>query len=343
MKKIDWDKPILGADGVVRDRETIEKFFTDLFESTIKNNLNGLTSLLNEDERTWFGDYLEWVIGEVHQILLKKPSELEVLKNDELTRKRTWIGNGIPEDAIKSFYKKVHNAFNYNGFRKAKLNRLAVVLNVKTCLYCNQQYTIAVGKNPNKDGNINLSGSKAFLQFDHFFGEKEYPVLSMSLYNLIPSCPFCNQKKSGNHLSLQLHPYENDLSSMMRFRIKNKEAFINPKFKNLDLLEVEIDTYGDVAVRNFVENLSLEKRYARHLDIVQELEIALYMAPYYAKYLDTIIPAISKDGKEFVKRWDALQRHFKGFYSEAEDINKRPLTKFSQDIYTQLCSWYEGL
>ncbi len=112
--------------------------------------------------------------------------------------------------------------------------------------------------------------------------------------------------------------------------------------RNLDLLEVEIDTFEE-EMKEFVECLELKKLYARHLDIVQELEVALYMAPYYAKYLDTIIPAISKDGKEFVKRWDALQRHFKGFYSEAEDINKRPLTKFSQDIYTQLCSWYEGL
>ncbi len=231
MKKIDWDKPILGADGEVRDRETIEKFFTNLFESTIKNNLNGLTILLNEDERTWFGDYLAWVSGEVHQILLKKPFELEVLKNDELARKSSWIGNGIPEEAIKSFYKKIHNAFNYTKFRRSLLNRLAVVLNVKTCLYCNQQYTIALGKNPNNDGYIKLSGSKAFLQFDHFFGEKEYPILSMSLYNLIPCCPFCNQKKSGKHLSLKLHPYVNDLSSKLRFRIKDENALINPKNK----------------------------------------------------------------------------------------------------------------
>lgn len=341
MKKIDWDKPILGGDGVERSREEIEKFFIDLFETTITSKLDELRESLNAEEESKFGDYLDEIIIEIHQILIFRPAELEALKNREDEQKRSWRENGIPDEDIEGFYKKVHTAFNYTKFRKALLNRLAVVLNVKTCLYCNQQYTIAVGKDPNRDGTINLYGSDAFLQFDHFFGEKEYPIMSMSLYNLIPSCPCCNQKKSSRHVNLRLHPYVSDLSSMLRFRIKDQAAFINPKFKNLDLLEVEIDTTED-EVKDFVESLDLKRRYARHLDIVQELEVALYMAPYYNGNFEDIKQIFGQGGGCESERLRILQRHFKGFYTDSKDINKRPLTKFNQDIYAQLCSWNDG-
>lgn len=248
---------------------------------------------------------------------------------------------GKSEEDITGYLKKLHKAFNYNGFRKAMLNRIAVAINVKTCLYCNQQYTIALGKRPDNDGNINLTGSKAFLQFDHFWGEKEYPHLSMSLYNLIPSCPICNQKKSKTHLELKLHPYVGDISSMIRFRIKDKEAFINPKKQNFDLLEVEIDSFGDDDISTFIKKLDLEKRYSRHLDIVKELETALYLSEYYDKHLDSILPIISKNGSCSAERYEALTRHFRGFYPNPDDINKRPLTKFCQDIYEQLAGWYK--
>lgn len=337
MKKIDWDKPILGGDGIERDREKIENFFTDLFETTIMDNLKILFVI---EHRERFQEYVDYILRNLPNILVYKPSELDNLKKEEDRRKQKWQHeDGIPEEDIKDFYKRIHKAFNYNGFRKNLLNQLAVVLNVKTCIYCNQQYTIALGKSL-KD-KVSLKGSKAFLQFDHFFGEKEYPIMSMSLYNLIPSCPCCNQKKSARHVSLRLHPYVSDLSSMLRFRIKDQAAFINPKFKDLDLLEVEIDTTED-EVKDFVERLDLKKRYARHLDIVQELEVALYMAPYYNGNFEDIRKIFGKDSGLDSERLRILQRHFKGFYMDPDNINKRPLTKFSQDIYAQLCSWQEG-
>lgn len=339
MKKIDWDKKIIGGDGVERSREDIEKSFTNLFESTIRRKLGDLRSSLQTEE---FKDYIDYILENIHRILLYKPTELQALKILEDQRKRRWINeNGIREKDIITFYKKVHKAFNYRVFRKARLNKIAVMLNVKTCLYCNQQYTIALGKSIEDDDRISLDGAKAFLQFDHFFGEAEYPIMSMSLYNLIPCCPFCNQKKSRNHISLKLHPYEEDLSSMLRFRIKNKESFINPKIKNSDLLEVEIDTYGDEEVRDFVDKLDLEKRYGRHLDIVQDMEVALYMEPYYYGHFKDINQILDKVCVCDSEKEKTIERHFKGFYADPEDINRSPLTKFSQDVYLQLTSWRE--
>lgn len=342
MRKIDWNKPILGGDGNRRTRKDIENFFLNLFEGKIKENLQNLKSDLNKDSSTphVFLDDLDFIIKRLRFILLATPRYLEMLAGLVRFVKRGYERDfSIDNQSINDFSDKLLDAFNYSQFRNAKLNRLAVVVNVKTCLYCNQQYTIAIGKNPNENGNINLVGSDAFLQFDHFFGKSKYPILSMSLYNLIPSCPFCNQKKSANHISLRLHPYVNDLSSMFRFRIKSQTAFISPKFNDLDLLDVEIDTREEL-VKEFVESLDLRKRYARHLDVVQELEIALYMAPYYNGNFEDINQIFNNGNNSNATSLKALHRHIKGFYTDPDDINKRPLTKFSQDIYTQLCSWY---
>ena len=343
MRVIDWNKPIIGGDGKQRDWKEIEHFFLNLFEEKIKDNLKNLKCVLSSEAstpRVFIAD-LNLSIKWLRFILLASPRYLENLA--EIVRYVKWgyVRNyGISSESIKDFSDKLLDAFNYSQFRDAKLNRLAVVVNVKTCLYCNQQYTIAIGKNPNKNGNISLVGSDAFLQFDHFFGKAEYPILSMSLYNLIPSCPLCNQKKSGNNLSLKLHPFLYDLSSLIRFRIKSQDALINPRMKNWDVLEVEIDTFGNKEIKDFVDNLDLERRYARHLDIAEELEVTFYMSSYYNGHFDDINSIFDKGNGYEPERLKSLHRHFKGFYDDPDDINKRPLTKFSQDIYTQLCSWY---
>lgn len=58
-------------------------------------------------------------------------------------------------------------------------------LGVEVCPYCNRMYTTTLfGKN------------KIRPDFDHFYPQSKYPYLTVSLFNLIPSCSMCNRKKS---------------------------------------------------------------------------------------------------------------------------------------------------
>lgn len=348
MRKIDWDKEILGADGVIRNRGEIEAFFLNEFEDKIRQNLNDLRA--DVDLVPSLRQDIVIVSRLLRMILLAQPQRLVSIKNCWISRKRVYINElsqpGLSQDDIDKrmakLNKKILDAFNYDGFREAKLNRLAVVLNVKSCLYCNQQYTIALGKTLKSRKRISLWGSDAYIQFDHFFNKSKCPILSMSLYNLIPSCPLCNQKKSANDYSLQLHPYVENLNDKIHFRIKDPKALVSPFFNSIDLLEVVIETKGntppeDNELKDFVENLELERRYARHLDIVKELECAKYLEAYYNKSITLISDRISKRIKAAGIDHKAIaMRHFKGFYDNPDDINKRPLSKFCQDIYDQL-------
>ncbi len=345
MQKIDWTHPILGADGISRSQSEIEAFFINEFHSKINDNLVSLRDSLNDENST---ELMRRDIGKVivylEKILLAKPERLNVIKNIWENRINQYTGElqirrldkARIADLLKEFKNGLFIAFNYEGFRAAKLNRLAVILNVKSCLYCNQQYTIAIGRKPNQKGKINLAGSDAYLQFDHFFDKSDYPILSMSLYNLIPSCPICNQKKSKKRYSLNLHPYLYSLCDRLSFRIKDKNALISPLIKNGDLLEIEIDTFGNMELKELIDNLDLKRRYSRHLDIVQEIEYAQYLEAYYNRNYDIISDEIAEAIKRNPIDYEVLNRHLIGFYGHSKDINKRPLSKFCQDIYSQL-------
>lgn len=341
MYRLDWDKPILGADGILRTRNEIEELYISLFSKRILQNLTILVSeIRNNPSLVIFVEYLEFIQRHLDEILLAKPHNLELYAKLCDKFRDSCNKKGIGKK-LGYICKKLLKSFGYDKFRNAMLNRVAVIINVKTCMYCNQHYTIAIGRNLKTDGSISLCGSDAFLQFDHFFGKVKYPVLSMSLYNLIPCCPFCNQRKSNMDLSYRLHPYTVNLSDKFHFKIKNFSAYVNPINPSNDQLEVEIDTYGDSELKDFLDQIGLTKRYARHLDIVQELECALYLSRYYNENFTIISQEFSSKLKKSEDTiLTTLERHMKGFYTHPKDINKRPLSKFSQDIFMQLASYY---
>lgn len=333
----------MGADGKLRDRKDIEDFFIELFSESISNNLANLIEEIQADlSLNVFVDYIKFIKRHLDGILIATPNILDRYRKlwDKFKSKCERDGLSVQFNEISG---KILEKFGYERSRVALLNRIAVIINVKTCMYCNQHYTIAIGRNPRNDGEISLHGSNAFLQFDHFFGKKKYPILSMSLYNLIPSCPFCNQIKNNTDLPLRLHPYTVNLSDKFHFKIKKFSAYVNPINPSNDLLEIEIETHGDSELKAFLAQIGLVKRYARHLDIVQELECALYLSRYYNENFTVISQEFSRQLKKSEDTiLTTLERHMKGFYTHPEDINKRPLSKFSQDIFIQLASYYHA-
>ena len=84
-------------------------------------------------------------------------------------------------------------------------------LKVRTCPYCNANYT-------------RVSFPKAFrADLEHFFPRSEYPYLSVSLFNLFPACQTCNKLKSdkANRLDGEeiLYPYSESFDENAQERI----------------------------------------------------------------------------------------------------------------------------
>jgi hypothetical protein len=101
-------------------------------------------------------------------ILTSKPDKLYEI--GEWSRKQK-INFNYMKDEYKKFSKKKKEYDAYD---------LAKSLNINTCLYCNINSIYTV---------INEENEKILRpEFDHFFDKATYPILSLSIYNLIPSC-----------------------------------------------------------------------------------------------------------------------------------------------------------
>lgn len=77
---------------------------------------------------------------------------------------------------------------------------------IKCCPYCNENYIF----------NRRISSGKkyAMAQLDHYYSRDKFPIFSVSLYNLVPSCSSCNHIKSANDIGISPHNRKYDFSKM---------------------------------------------------------------------------------------------------------------------------------
>lgn len=80
---------------------------------------------------------------------------------------------------------------------------------IDVCPYCNRQY---ITTSFSEDG-------KTRAHLDHFYPKSRYPYLSMSLYNLVPSCSVCNSSLKGEKEFSKdsLNPYEDSYNDYFDF------------------------------------------------------------------------------------------------------------------------------
>ena len=119
----------------------------------------------------------------------KTNSELYFVKSPEDIREfcREYY---IKDDNERLYFNKfIKQYFNWDTFRDKNgdlLEKIYRKLAVGACPYCNRNYVSIFGKKT-KGGAIRPS-------LDHFFIQKEFPFLALNLWNLIPSCDYCNSK-----------------------------------------------------------------------------------------------------------------------------------------------------
>lgn len=311
-----------GVDGIERKLDDILDYLVGAVEDEIRTALNNKIAALTGAQST-IARYIE---SKLHDLLtadvpkLKQwadhfdrncPNEFRV-KQDGIHWKKTPLGIAILD------------AFGFDDYRKSVLVEVARRLDVKTCPYCNMHYTLYANE-PKKRSMAKL----ARFQFDHFFDKAAYPMLSMSFYNLIPSCGICNQGKSTGKLSLEYNPYYSDIHDKFHFELTDP---LGPYTAARVNDEVEIALVPETGVnkdefKKFAEMFHLKALYSRHGDVVQEVFDKAYEDPYYMNPAN--FNFLSGRGTDYLKRL------WLGNYTKPEEIEKRPLSKFMQDMWKQ--------
>lgn len=204
----------------------------------------------------------------------------------------------------------------YENVRDHKYNNkkisiaLTEDLNLTVCPYCNRDYI-----NGRSDDN---SGC----QLDHFFCRSKYPFLSVSLYNLVPSCSVCNNIKREN-VGL-VSPFDDSFKfdKEIKFRYIKSKDYIKLKRK------------GKSKIKNNIDTLKLEDAYQIHNS--EAKKILEKKETYVSSNLDEIADCINKwtnksgKGGEIDRHY--LQNLIYGKEMEAEDYKTCALGKFKHDI-----------
>lgn len=320
MNKIEF--PRLGVDGKEYTREYIHQWYLTTFEDAVKKRLEEL-----EYNSQYKGqkDFVKKLISNLTLLLTGTPPKLksfiDSLHSDyiKIASKKVYKPYMTKGKRRKqTFAKGLLHAMGYENYRESKLVELSRMLNIKVCPYCNHNFTLYI----DILGKTNMKG---LFQFDHFYDKSDYPYLSMSLYNLIPSCSYCNHQKRTTQLDIRYNPYFKAISEEFHFKVVDSFQLRSGK-KGADKIDIKIERNVSIqGVDELQNDLHLEEQYGRHRDIVQEIYDKVYNETYYRNML-TCIP--DEDREKLLNQW-------LGIPLDKNDIDKRPLTKFCQDVLKQ--------
>ena len=320
MNKIEF--PRLGVDGKEYTREYIHQWYLTTFEDAVKKRLEEL-----EYNSQYKGqkDFVKKLISNLTLLLTGTPPKLksfiDSLHSDyiKIASKKVYKPYMTKGKRRKqTFAKGLLHAMGYENYRESKLVELSRMLNIKVCPYCNHNFTLYI----DILGKTNMKG---LFQFDHFYDKSDYPYLSMSLYNLIPSCSYCNHQKRTTQLDIRYNPYFKAISEEFHFKVVDSFQLRSGK-KGADKIDIKIErNVSRQGVDELQNDLHLEEQYGRHKDIVQEIYDKAYNETYYRNML-TCIP--DEDREKLLNQW-------LGIPLDKNDIDKRPLTKFCQDVLKQ--------
>ncbi len=268
-----------------------EKFLSKL-DKWCENNLKAI--LLNPELSDRKYKYLEQVIISDYQKLLKIKKNLEKSK---LTL----------TDTLANYMKTTF----YNSINKKKF---AQNLNISVCPYCNRNF-------------INTSNKGGDCQIDHFFNKSDFPLFSVSLYNLVPVCGSCNYKKltaNFNH-----SPYDSSLRTDDLIRFSYLPRSIGYLI-NKEELEIKIEYLYNELLENDMKILELSDLYQIHVDRVAELLKKKII--YNESYVNQIF---NKYSDLFEGEYE-LDNLITDAYVEEQFYEKRPLSKMISDISREI-------
>ncbi|MFP3511480.1 HNH nuclease [Peribacillus sp. SIMBA_075] len=211
----------------------------------------------------------------------------------------------------------------YTNFTKRVWSKsLMEKLNVRVCPYCNRLYTFTLGK----------EGIRP--QFDHFFPKSLFSYLSVSLYNLIPSCGICNQKKQALDTKMNdfYYPYEDEFGYNVVFQtssVDNDFTYWAGTSDNFDIKLTCKDKNHNCKVNNLNEHLKIELLYKQHKDYVRDI---IRNAVIYND--SRIVELMEQFPELFESKNELLNLVFMSFI-EKENWGNRPLSKLTHDIYEE--------
>ena len=301
-------------------------FNKELFDKHIESINRKLIDKLNKIDTKGLSKNTICCLNEIYNnsALIIRANPVELKKIINYFEENFYCSIGYDENKSTELYLTLSKIFiddstglykNFTSYKKEYDSyEFVKALDLKTCPYCNRNYTFVVDE----------ESGKLRPEIDHFYPKSIYPFLAMSFYNLIPSCPICNHTKSSKVSESLINPYD----------IKDDDFKFTYKPTDISFSQIESKKYNsdsfEIEFKNHNENIDifkLDELYKQHKDIVVDL---LMKKAYYPKsYIEEL-----ENNFEFTK--DEIYRYLLNNYKNDEELHKRPLSKLIKDISEEL-------
>lgn len=198
-------------------------------------------------------------------------------------------------------------------------------LGLKVCPYCNRQYITP----------IVTENGKMRADLDHFFAKSLYPYLSISIYNLVPSCKLCNSSLKGAQnftYDKNLNPYERGMENILRFDYipKSYDSFYGQDEVEMKIRSMKNTDYELIKkAQNNTKIFNLEQVYQYHTDIVKKILLKRRI------YSDSYIKQLVTEYNDIFKQESEVVRLIIGNIPE-EEVKNTPLAKMKNDVINQI-------
>ena len=310
-------------------KKTARKYAMNLFKKRADNfekpltRLKKLSESLCKEEQVPYKLYVDNIISFYDEIILLKPNEFEKFKKEKFNMLKdnqlSVLIPGFPK--AKKFYEAVVDSMRYDEVQKTEIRPYMKRMGLITCVYCNASYA------------VDTDDRKATFQVDHYLPKSKYPFLCISFFNLYPACMHCNQIKSDSR-TYKFCLYTEDPNELdpFKFSIDDKSIIKYLLSNDFELLKVNLksDKFPKDAEEHF-NSFYLGGLYSQFSDEIEEI---VWKAKIYNEsYRNQLLAAYNKN---FPFNMHAFKRFYLGFYPDAKDVHKRPLTLLKQSIAKEM-------
>lgn len=299
--------------------EKVEEYYNDIKERILKR-LN--ESLLSDDIKRYL------TIDKIKQIIIDDPQKLIHHHNEFMGHYVDIEAN--TEEMKDSIWTQIESVFDYEEIisrSKSTSYDLAKITNRNTCTYCNRLYTNTIEERDPITRQFNDRHRITRPVFDHWYCKKDYPLLALSFYNLIPSCSVCNSSiKGSDNFSLEshLHPYIDNSNNEFSFSYQLKSLFENE-------VTIKVKTENQ-RLKKTLEDFKTKEVYNAHSNL--ELKDLIDLNEKYSEnYIDTLFNSTFRN---LNMKEPEIYRLIFGIESQESDFYKRPFSKFKKDIIVEL-------
>lgn len=211
------------------------------------------------------------------------------------------------KEKFKKEKERLKKLFMYNEYRKEFI-KYFYNLNFHVCIYCNRNYISNLYKEDDSEHTVTFT-------LDHFYDKATYPIISLSFYNLIPSCYVCNTivKNQSDTIDF-LNPYSKDYNLHKRTKFS-----INSKFQPI-LRPIDA---SDSITKKYIKDFRINEIYASHVPEIKDFYLKRNV---FTDELIKLHAGILKRNELTVKKAVFGSEVFDDVY------DKVPLTKLKKDL-----------